>query len=84
MIRSVQITDIDFDLTLDDEDAWENDDPEMLQERLQNGYIGKIIELEVPDDASEDEIVDELLDEVSCMSGWCINSINYRHILKTV
>ena len=82
MIRTVQITEINFDLTLDDEDAWEIDDPEMLQESLQNGYIGQIFELEVSDDADDEEIAYELCEEVSDSSGWCINSIDFRHILR--
>jgi len=29
---------------------------------------------------AEDE--DDLVDEITCASGWCIKSINYRIILK--
>lgn len=82
MIRTVQITDIEFDLTLDDEDAWELDDPEMLQEQLQKGYTGRIFEVEVPQDADDEEIAYELCEEVSAVSGWCINAIDFRHVLK--
>jgi hypothetical protein len=82
MIRTVQITEIDFDLTLDDEDAWELDDPEMLQKQLQDGYTGQIFELEVTQDADDDEVVYELCEEVSAASGWCINSIDFRYVLK--
>jgi hypothetical protein len=81
-LRTVQITDIDFDLTLDDEDAWELDDPEMLQERLVNGYKGRIFEVEVEPDATDDEVSYELCEEVSAASGWCINSIDFRYILS--
>jgi hypothetical protein len=82
MIRSVQITNIDFDLTLDDEDAWELDDPEMLLKQLQDGYVGQIFELEVTQDADDAEISYELCEEVSAASGWCINSIDFRYVLK--
>jgi hypothetical protein len=81
-IRTVQILNIDFDLTLDDEDAWELDDPEMLQKQLQDGYKGQIFELEVEDDATDDEVSYELCEEVSAASGWCINSIDFRYVLK--
>ncbi len=81
-IRTVQILNIDFDLTLDDEDAWELDDPEMLQERLQKGYTGQIFEVEVEDDATDDDVAYELCEEVSAASGWCINSIDFRYVLK--
>ncbi len=82
MLRTVQITEIDFDLTLDEEDAWELDDPEMLQEQLQNGYTGQIYELEVEEDATDEEVAYELCEEVSAASGWCINSIDFRYVLK--
>lgn len=82
MTRKVQITEIDFDLTLDDEDAWELDDPELLQKQLQEGYVGRIFELDVEDDAEDYEVTEELLDEVSNASGWCINSIDFRYILS--
>lgn len=83
MTRKVQITEIDFDLTLDDEDAWELDDPELLQKQLQEGYVGRIFELDVEDDAEDYEVTEELLDEVSNASGWCINSIDFRYIEGT-
>lgn len=25
---------------------------------------------------------DDLIEEITCSSGWCIKSINYRHLLK--
>lgn len=81
-LRTVQITEIDFDLTLDDEDAWELDDPELLQQTLREGYTGGIFELEVEDDATDDEVAYELCEEVSAASGWCINSIDFRYVLK--
>jgi hypothetical protein len=82
MFRTVQITNIDFDLTLDDEDAWELDDAEMLQKQLQDGYVGQIFELEVTQDADDAEVSYELCEEVSAASGWCINSIDFRYVLK--
>lgn len=69
----LQVTEIEFDLTLDDEDAWELDDPEMLQEQLQNNYIGQIFDV-------EDE--EDLVEEITCQTGWCINSIDFRHCLS--
>jgi hypothetical protein len=82
MFRTVQITNIDFDLTLDDEDAWELDDAEMLQKQLQDGYVGQIFELEVTQDADDAEVSYELCEEVSAASGWCINNIDFRYVLK--
>ena len=81
MIRTVQITEISFDCTLDDDD-WTEQDRLETEETLHKAYIGQVYELEVDDDADDYQITEELLDEVSCDSGWCINSIDFRHILK--
>ena len=81
-LRTVQITEIDFDLTLDEEDSWELDDPELLQKQLREGYTGRIFEVDVTDSADDDEVSYELCEEVSAASGWCINSIDFRYILR--
>jgi len=84
MIRTVQITAIEFDCSLDESviDDWTEKDQIETEETLLRAYLGQVFELEVSDDATDDDIVDELLEEVSSASGWCIRSIDYRHILK--
>jgi len=64
----LQILNIEFDLT---DDCGEYIDTEMLQDRLQNVYIGQFW------DVTEE---DELVDLISDKSGWCVNSINYKQI----
>ena len=64
----LQITEIEFDLT---DDCDENIDTELLQERLQNVYVGQF--WNVDDDL-------ELVDIISDKSGWCVNSIEYKEI----
>jgi hypothetical protein len=64
----LQITDIEFDLT---EDCGEYIDTEMLQERLQDVYIGQFWDVDEED---------ELADLISNKSGWCVNYINYKEI----
>ena len=62
-----QVTDIEFDF--DDED-------EMIAydaDRLVCETIGQIWE-------ADDE--DDLVEEITCATGWCIKSIDYRHILS--
>ena len=82
MIRTVQITDISFDCSLEDDDWTEKDQLE-TEENLPKSYIGSVWELEVDDDDVDDaHLVEELLEEVSCSSGLCINSIDFRHILS--
>ena len=84
MIRTVQITAIEFDCSLEESviDDWTEKDQLETEETLLRAYLGQVFELEVSDDADDDEIVDELLEEVSSASGWCIRSIDYRHVLK--
>ena len=67
-----QITDISFDCSLDDSD-WTIKDQLETEEMLPHSYIGSVWE-------ADDE--DDLIEEISCASGWCIKSIDYRHILK--
>lgn len=62
-----QITQIKFDL--DDEDVIANPN---LQEQLQEETVGQIWE-------ADDE--DDLVEEITCATGWCIESLDYRHIL---
>jgi hypothetical protein len=41
-----------------------------------------VVELDLDNDATDDEVSDELLEEVSTSSGWCINSLDYRLVLS--
>ena len=66
-----QITDIEFDCSLDDDD-WTEKDQYETEENLPKSYIGTIWD-------ADDE--DDLVEEISCASGWCIKSIDYRHVL---
>jgi len=63
-----QITKIDFDLDSDDLIEQPN-----LQESLQEEYVGQIWEADGEDD---------LVEEITCATGWCIKSIDYRHIFN--
>jgi len=62
-----QITDIEFDFT-DDFSHVENIDQDVIDE-----VKGTIWE-------ADDE--DDLIEEITCASGWCIKSIDYNHILR--
>ena len=67
-----QITEIEFDCSLEDDDWTEKDQLE-TEEMLPQSYIGTIW------DADNEE---DLIEEISCASGWCIKSIDFRHVLK--
>ena len=62
-----QITRIEFDFAGDNLFT-ENDRLDLIDETI--GHIWEV----------DDE--DDLIEEITCATGWCINSINYRHILN--
>ena len=61
-----QITQIEFDF--DDSFEVENYDQDVIDEVLATTW-----------DADDE---DDLIEEITCATGWCINSIDYRHILN--
>ena len=67
-----QVTDIEFDCSLD-EDGWDESDQSCTEEKLSEEDIGTMWDADDGDD---------LIDEISTASGWCIKSIDYRAILK--
>ena len=69
-----QVTEIEFDF----------DNPEPL-------FEGEIAPSQEYRDAFTEETIgtiweadneDDLVEEITCATGWCIKSINYRHILS--
>jgi len=67
-----QITEIEFDCSLEDDD-WTEQDQIETEEMLPSRYIGTIWD-------ADDE--DDLVEEITAATGWCIKSLNFRHILK--
>jgi len=67
-----QVTAIEFDFDDDYAEGWENDP--IPQQEIIDETIGQIWEV-------DDE--DDLVDEITCATGWCIKSIDYRHVLNT-
>ena len=64
-----QVTQIEFDF----DDAWEKKMPPNLQEEVIDETLSTIWE-------AVDE--DDLIEEITSASGWCVKSINYVHVLK--
>ena len=64
-----QVTEIEFDFEMED-DEYPSDDS---QQSLTDETIGQIWD-------ADDE--DDLVEEITCATGWCIKSIDYRHILS--
>ena len=65
-----KITQITFDLDPGDDSIPENIQ-EQVQQELQQEYIGT-------NWVVDDE--DDLVEEITCQSGWCINSIDYEEV----
>jgi len=66
-----QITDIEFDFSSDDA-TWGDVDPD-YQKEITEETIGQLW------DADDEE---DLVEEITCATGWCIRSIDYRIILS--
>jgi len=62
-----QVTSINFDFEDDNFECPINEQMEIIDET--KGHIW---------DADDEN---DLVKEITCATGWCINSINYRHIL---
>ena len=72
-IRKMQyrITDIEFDFDsdiLDTEQMTDEDCQEIIDETMSTTW-----------DADDE---DDLIEEITSATGWCINSIDYRHVLS--
>ena len=63
-----QVTAIEFDFSSDDDDF-----PEHQFSNITDETIGMIWE-------ADDE--DDLVEEITAATGWCIKSIDYRHVLS--
>jgi len=64
-----QVTSIEFDF--DDDSFYPITEEE--QNDVYDDYIGTFWEADDGDD---------LVEEITCASGWCIKSIDYRHVLN--
>ena len=66
-----QVTKIEFDFDsdiLDTEEMTDEDCQEIIDETMSTTW-----------DADDE---DDLIEEITCATGWCINSIDYRHVLS--
>ena len=70
-----QVTDIEFDFSDDIGDGDTMDD--FLTDEYKQGVVEETIE-----HIWEADDEDDLIEEITCATGWCINSIDFRHILK--
>ena len=64
-----QVTNIEFDFEMEDDEYPSND----YQQALTDETIGQIW------DADDEE---DLVEEITFATGWCIKSLDYRHVLS--
>ena len=67
-----QVTKIEFDFDsdiLDTEEMTDEDCQEIVDETMSTIW-----------EASDEE---DLIEEITCATGWCINSIDYQHVLNS-
>jgi len=63
-----QVTDIRFDFITDDDELSPEEQLEIIEETCDTVW------------EADDE--DDLIEEITAATGWCIKSIDYRHILN--
>ena len=73
---TLQVTEVLFDF--DDQDF-----PLEEQQLVVDSVLGNIFEVEVLNPNDDDEISDVIVEEVTDATGWCVCSLNYRHVLNT-
>ena len=72
---TLQVTEVSFDFD-------EEDFPVEEQQQVVDDVLGNVFEVEVDDDDDDEAIADVLVEEVTDYAGWCIKSLDYRHVLS--
>jgi hypothetical protein len=72
----LHVTEVLFDF--DDDDF-----PLEEQQSVIDSVVGNTFKVEVLNPNDDDEIADVLVEEVTDATGWCVCSLNYRHVSNT-
>ena len=75
----VLIKEIHFDLSVDNEEEWEEGEQEELQLTLQRFYEGKTIEVDVEEGTDDDLVYEKICNKISDETSWCIDSLMYKY-----
>jgi hypothetical protein len=62
---------------------FDDDFPLEEQQSVVDSVLGNTYQVEVLNPNDDDEIADVLVEEVTDATGWCVVSLNYRHVLNT-
>jgi hypothetical protein len=71
----LHVTEVDFDF--DDEDFTLEE-----QQSVIDSVVGNTFEVEVDDDDDDEVVAQALVEEVTDRTGWCVFSLDYRHVLS--
>ena len=73
---TLQVTEVLFDF--DDEDFTLEH-----QQAVVDSVVGNVFEVEVDDANDDGEVADVLVEEVTDLTGWCVVSLDFVHVLNT-
>ena len=73
----LHVTEVQFDF--DDEDFSLEE-----QQSVIDSVIGNTFEVEVDDTDTDEDIAQALVEEVTDSTGWCVYSLDYRHVLSDI
>jgi hypothetical protein len=73
---TLQVTEVLFDF--DDEDFTAEERQEVVDD-----VLGNVFEVEVDDGYDDEVVADALVEEVTDYTGWCVCSLDFRHVLNT-
>jgi len=73
---TLQVTEVSFDF--DDEDFTLEE-----QQSVIDSVVGNTYEVEVDDDDDDESIAQCLVEHVTDLTGWCVFSLDFVHILNT-
>ena len=73
----LHVTEVQFDF--DDEDFTLEE-----QQATIDSVIGNTYKVEVDDDDTDEDIAQALVEEVTDSTGWCVYSLDYRHVLSDI
>ncbi len=72
---TLQVTEASFDF--DEEDFTEEQQLDVI-----DSVVGNVFEVEVDDDDDDFDIADVLVEEVTDLTGWCVCSLDFVHVLR--
>ena len=72
----LHVTEVLFDF--DDEDFTLEE-----QQAVLDDVLGNVFEVEVDDDDDDEVVADALVEEVTDYAGWCVCSLDFRHVLSS-